>query len=192
MPFLFIVKILFTENILSKLSPEMTMSVMSCIENISEIQEVVLRCTPGYVIIDLYSRNFEDNALDEINKFFPGKSLILITTVENKHISYYHYLYGIKHFLYAEESSEAILEEINDIFADKPANGKFRSNSNVLTARECEILKLIASGMTSKEIADLLCISKNTVDTHRNKMLQKLNLANSASLVHYAYKSGLF
>ncbi len=69
---------------------------------------------------------------------------------------------------------------------------KFKCDHSVLTSRECEVLKLIAVGNTSKEIAEQLCISKNTVDTHRNKMLQKLNLANSASLVQYAYKSGLF
>ncbi|MCD8491899.1 MAG: LuxR C-terminal-related transcriptional regulator [Geovibrio sp.] len=60
-----------------------------------------------------------------------------------------------------------------------------------MTLRECEVLKLIAAGKTSREIAEELFISKNTVDTHRNKMLQKLNLSNSASLVTYACKSGL-
>jgi len=60
-----------------------------------------------------------------------------------------------------------------------------------LTQREIEILKLVASGLTNKEIADKLFISIKTVDTHKNHILQKLKLKNSAELVLFAVKNKL-
>lgn len=161
------------------------------VNNTVKIPEVVAEDNPSFVIIDLYSRNFDDNILIEVSKYFTGKQIILITTIENRHLNYYNYAYGIRHYIYAEEPSEEITQALTRMFSGDGINGRF-SGTYALTSRECEILRLIASGNTSKEIAEMLCISKNTVDTHRNKMLQKLNLANSASLVHYAYRSGLF
>ena len=61
-----------------------------------------------------------------------------------------------------------------------------------LSAREKEILDLISEGMASKEIADSLFISIHTVNTHRQKILKKLNVKNSAEAVQYARQYGLF
>jgi DNA-binding NarL/FixJ family response regulator len=62
---------------------------------------------------------------------------------------------------------------------------------NILTEREREILKLIASGLTNKKIADKLSISVKTVETHRARILQKLDFHTTAELVKYAIKTGL-
>jgi DNA-binding NarL/FixJ family response regulator len=67
-----------------------------------------------------------------------------------------------------------------------PANG-----GNRLTQREREILQLVAEGNTHQQIADLLHISVRTVDTHRNNIIQKLDLHDTASLVTYAIKNGI-
>lgn len=63
--------------------------------------------------------------------------------------------------------------------------------NDVLTGRECEILKLIASGLTNKKVADKLSISVRTVDTHRTNIMQKLNVHTTADLVRYAIKNGI-
>ena len=55
-----------------------------------------------------------------------------------------------------------------------------------LTGREREILNLIASEMTSIEIAEALHIEPSTVDTHRKHLIQKLNVKSSIGLVKYA------
>ncbi len=60
-----------------------------------------------------------------------------------------------------------------------------------LTAREREILKLIAEGLTSREIADLLFISLKTVQGHRTKIMEKLDLHNRTELIKYAVRKGL-
>lgn len=60
-----------------------------------------------------------------------------------------------------------------------------------LTKREKELLLLIADGFTDPEIATELGISKNTVSTHRKKLLKKMSVRNSAHLVKKACLMGL-
>lgn len=60
-----------------------------------------------------------------------------------------------------------------------------------LTAREREVLQLIARGHKNREIADDLGIAIKTVETHRTKIMQKLDLHNSAELAAYAIRRGL-
>jgi len=60
-----------------------------------------------------------------------------------------------------------------------------------LTTREREILQLIAEGKSHQQIADMLHISIRTVDTHRNNIIQKLDIHDTAGLVTYAIKNGI-
>jgi DNA-binding NarL/FixJ family response regulator len=60
-----------------------------------------------------------------------------------------------------------------------------------LTARELEVVKLIAEGYTSDEIAATLVISRKTVDHHRGSILEKLGMRNGAELTRYAIRRGL-
>lgn len=60
-----------------------------------------------------------------------------------------------------------------------------------LTPRELQVVKLIAEGYTSDEIAHLLMISKKTVDHHRANILEKLGIRNVAELTRYAIRRGL-
>lgn len=59
---------------------------------------------------------------------------------------------------------------------------------DLLTEREKEILQLLAEGKSNKEVAALLEVSVNTVDTHRLHLMQKLNLHNTAEIVLYAVR----
>ncbi len=60
-----------------------------------------------------------------------------------------------------------------------------------LTSRETEILRLAANGKSNKEIASDLFISPRTVDCHKNHIMQKLSLKNTAELILYAVRHGL-
>lgn len=62
---------------------------------------------------------------------------------------------------------------------------------NPLTPRETEIVKLVAEGNTSREIAELLVISEKTVDRHRANVLEKLGMRDRVDLTRYAIRSGL-
>ena len=64
-------------------------------------------------------------------------------------------------------------------------------NVDPLTPRELEVLKLVAEGHTSDEIAELLVISRKTVDRHRANMLEKLGMRDRVELTRYAIRRGL-
>ena len=60
-----------------------------------------------------------------------------------------------------------------------------------LTAREREVLQLVAEGKTTKEVASMLCISVKTVESHRHRLMQKLQIHETASLTRYAIRRGM-
>ena len=62
---------------------------------------------------------------------------------------------------------------------------------DLLTSREREVLQLIAEGKTNKEVAVLLNISVFTVDAHRGRIMEKLNVHNVNELVRFAVRHGL-
>lgn len=65
------------------------------------------------------------------------------------------------------------------------------NKSSLLSARECEIIALIADGLTSKQIADQLCLSINTIESHRKRIFKKLNVHHCAQLGQYAIEHNL-
>ncbi len=62
---------------------------------------------------------------------------------------------------------------------------------DLLTSREREVLQLIAEGKTNKEIATILTLSVYTVESHRGRIMEKLNLHSGADVVRFAIRSGL-
>ena len=62
---------------------------------------------------------------------------------------------------------------------------------DLLTTREREVLQLIAEGKTNKDIASLLKLSVYTVDSHRGRIMEKLNLHSTSELVRFAMRSGI-
>jgi DNA-binding CsgD family transcriptional regulator len=62
---------------------------------------------------------------------------------------------------------------------------------SILSKRELEIVKLMAEGCSSKHIADKLFISFHTVNTHRQKMIEKTNTKNTGGLIQFASFNGL-
>lgn len=62
---------------------------------------------------------------------------------------------------------------------------------DLLTTREREVLQLIAEGKTNKDIASLLKLSVYTVDSHRGRIMEKLNLHSTGELVRFAMRSGI-
>ncbi len=66
-----------------------------------------------------------------------------------------------------------------------------RTEYATLTNREEEVLQFTAAGFTNQEIAEKLIISPKTVDTYRQRIMEKLNLHHRSELVRYALKTGL-
>jgi len=75
-------------------------------------------------------------------------------------------------------------------YIDVDVEKKFAISNEVLSKREKQILLLIMDGKLSKEISDILHISKQTVDSHRNNMITKCNVANTSELITKAIRQG--
>src|SRR3989449_99402 len=69
--------------------------------------------------------------------------------------------------------------------------GKTELRPDPLSPRERQVLQLIAEGKTTKEVATFLQISVKTAETHRTRIMTKLNIHETAGLVRYAIRSGL-
>jgi DNA-binding NarL/FixJ family response regulator len=88
-------------------------------------------------------------------------------------------------FLYPDAITALMRDYLHRAQQGKPVPG------HVLTPREDEVLKLIAEGHSSKEIAAALVISVKTVERHRANILQKLEMRDRTELTRYAIRSGL-
>jgi len=87
--------------------------------------------------------------------------------------------------------SPGISEKVISGYLSKQKPQKPKSSLQVLTHREREILKLIAEGYKNKSIGELLCISTNTVEKHRENIMYKLGLHNVSGLTSFAIENGL-
>jgi len=85
-----------------------------------------------------------------------------------------------------EITSQAVLEGLKRKTKRPPKLGQ----EIVLSRREQEVLELIAEGLSNKEIGEKLFISTRTVDGHRNSLLQKFNVHNTAKLIMEAVRKG--
>ncbi len=88
-------------------------------------------------------------------------------------------------FFYPGAITALIREHLNRARAGEP------TGTSILTAREEEVVKLVAEGYSAREIAATLGISAKTVDRHRTNVLQKLGLRDRLELTRYAIRTGL-
>lgn len=109
------------------------------------------------------------------NKDIPQKELIRIIELISE---------GNKYFdkVYSESEIESLIHSYEKQLKTISPDGV-----ESLTDKEVEIMLLVSEGLTSNEIADKLCVSKRTVDTHRTHLMQKLGLSSYPQLLKYAF-----
>ncbi len=83
-----------------------------------------------------------------------------------------------------------LLTELKDLSAETERESAPEADA-VLSPREVEVLQLVATGATNKEIGESLFISENTVKTHLQNIMEKLHLANRSQAAAYAVEKGL-
>jgi two-component system response regulator NreC len=116
---------------------------------------------------------------------------------------------GVKGYLLKESAEQDLLAAIKSVAGGKPFFSRAIAETlledymrvlkqeglsdtfDLLTAREKEVLQLLAEGKTNKEVAILLDVSPYTVESHRTKLMQKLNIHNTAEIVLYAVRKKL-
>jgi DNA-binding NarL/FixJ family response regulator len=87
--------------------------------------------------------------------------------------------------------SPSVADALSDLDTRDLARRGVVDRYEMLSQREREVLQLVAEGRSTKEIAELLAISAATVDTHRTRILQKLDLKNTAGVVLFAARRGI-
>ncbi len=87
--------------------------------------------------------------------------------------------------------SPAVSKLMLDDYVRRASDSGYVDRYDTLSNREREIFQLVAEGRSNKEIAELLSISPATVETHRARVLQKLDVHNTAELVLYAVRRGV-
>lgn len=111
---------------------------------------------------------------------------------------------GVRGYSLKSRGSEELLEALREVargeiyispglsrqVADSYLGGEARAASP-LSPREREVLQLIAEGRTTKEVAATLYISFKTAESHRQRIMSKLDIHETASLVRYAIRNGL-
>ena len=100
---------------------------------------------------------------------------------------------GASGYIMKNSSLQTLLEAIrsvsrNETFFDNAITAKDEASKEtiILSSREKEILRLIGEGKSSQEIADILCIGKTTVDTHRKNLMKKINIKGRTELIRFA------
>src|SRR6185503_235365 len=87
--------------------------------------------------------------------------------------------------------SSAVCKGVLDEFREALKRKRAESSDSRLTPRETEVLQLVAEGYANKQIADMLGISIKTAEKHRQDLMDKLNIHETASLTRYAVAQGL-
>lgn len=91
------------------------------------------------------------------------------------------------HSFFSHAAAKVMLDDYVRRLTDNGLTDRFET----LSEREREVFQLAAEGRTNKEIADLLCVSPTTIETHRAHILQKLDVHGTAELVLYAVRRGV-
>lgn len=143
-----------------------------------EATKMIRRLAPGTKIIGVSMHNQPSFA----KKMMRNGAMGYVTKSSNKNEMYE----AIRAVMRGEKfiCSEIQRNITNQVLMDDDDNKLSR-----LTEREIEIIKLIKNGSTNKEIAEKLFLSPRTVETHRARILKKLDLKNSLSLVKYVNES---
>jgi two-component system invasion response regulator UvrY len=143
-----------------------------------EATKMIRRLAPGTKIIGVSMHNQPSFA----KKMMRNGAMGYVTKSSNKNEMYE----AIRAVMKGEKFICAEIQRniTNQVLMDDDDNKLSR-----LTEREIEIIKLIKNGSTNKEIAEKLFLSPRTVETHRARILKKLDLKNSLSLVKYVNES---
>ncbi|GAC1631500.1 MAG: response regulator transcription factor [Candidatus Acidiferrum sp.] len=170
-----------------------------------EAPELCRALAPDIVVMDISMPSQNGlNAAREIHKLCPGTKVILLTQhSEDMYISDALEADVSGYVLKSQASSDLIhaLRQVSggQVYISPGISGavlsayrsKIDKKNDVLTLRERQVLQLIAEGKSTRDVASLLFISVKTAETHRSRLMQKLDIHETAGLVRYAIRRGL-
>ena len=174
--------------------------------NGSEALKMVKSLEPDVVLMDIAMPNMGGlEATRRICKEFPKTKVIALTQHDDKEFVFPIIEAGASGFISKVAASFELASGIQSVFQGdsylSPSVAKVlvedyqqkggRDPYNKLTARERDVLQLVAEGHTTREIADKLVISPRTVEGHKTNLMAKLGIHNRIDLIKYALRKGI-
>jgi two-component system response regulator NreC len=202
---------LVRKSIAALLRDETDFEVVAECSNGREMLELVARARPGVAIIDVAMPEMNGvEATRRIRELSPNTRVIVLSNYADETYVRETLKAGAVGYIVKSGAAQDLIqavrqgtrahvflsEAVSAIAASKRggANGHTGAGGGgmrPLSTREREVLQLIAEGRTSKEVAALLGISATTVKSHRNHIMEKLDIHDKAGLTRYAIRIGL-
>lgn len=178
--------------------------VGQCGEGLAVLPEV-RRQKPDVVVLDITMPGL--NGLDicrDIVRRMKGVSVLMLTMHDNKEFVATGLKHGASGYLLKESAAEELVEAVRRVAAGELYLGPGIHRGAIqqggddrpdpyegLTTRERQVLQLVAEGKTNRQIAGQLGLAVKTVDTHRTRLMRKLDIHDQTSLVKYALRKGI-
>ena len=194
------------EGLVNLLSP--TCDLVGTVGDGRALVEAAVRLDPDLVVSDISLPLLNGiDALVQLKKKRVRAKVIFLTMHRDAAYAVRAMEAGASGFVLKHSASSELLTAIHDVLkgktyvtplleADalrqaKPSQARIRDAASQLTPRQREVLRLVAQGCSAKEIAAELNISARTVEFHRNKIKEELDLHNQSQLVQFALKHGI-
>jgi DNA-binding NarL/FixJ family response regulator len=161
--------------------------------------ELFRKHKPDVTIMDLRLPEMSGvEAITEIRRSFPAARIIVLTTFDGDENIYRALQAGARGYLLKDMFGEELMDAIRTVHAGKtripaPVAQRLaeRMAGPALTSRELDVLRLIVSGKSNKEIGNDLVISEATVKTHINSILSKLGVTDRTQAATTALQRGI-
>ena len=187
----------FRQTLRRLLDVEDSISVVDEASDLAATIEQVHRIRPRVLVLDLDVANGSTvDAIRRLRAAAPWTEIVVLTTEESALVAQQLLAVGAVAFVFKDRAETELLEAVRsaahgeEFVSPRVASGlealRGTSEGGLLSPREVEILRLIALGHTSAEIAAKLHLSRRTVETHRARIFHKLQLKTRAELVRFA------
>jgi len=175
-----------------------------------EAAHLTLKLKPDVLIVDLTMPELNGlDAIRQIRKESPQVELLVFSMHDSEDLIREVLCAGARGYVLKSDAALYLVEAVKSLARHRPfltpriseailnalvtsaAGPAEKTSSGPLSAREREILQLLAENKSNKEIAARLGISVRTVETHRRSVMQKLEASSIVELVHYAIRNGI-
>jgi len=170
-----------------------------------EVVRLVPRVRPDIVILDISMPILNGiDAARELQKSPQKTKTILLTRHDEDQYVTEALQSGVKGYVLKSQAATDLVHAIQEVYRGgiylspsisravvEALLSKAALSADPLTSRERQVLQLVSEGRSTKEVATLLGISLKTAESHRTRLMQKLDIHETASLVRYAIRRGL-